>query len=102
MADGGNPSPPLHAVSVRASTHVPSRFAYNCPPHRAVMSIACLAFPRAWENPWHMTDRRARDPSPAPWLAGITVAYLVWSLAPIALAIIYSFNAGSSITHWEG
>ena len=49
-----------------------------------------------------MADGRAQDPSRAPWLAGITVAYLFWSLAPIVLAIIYSFNAGSSITHWEG
>lgn len=49
-----------------------------------------------------MATGRARDPSGAPWLAGITVGYLVWSLAPIVLAIVYSFNAGSSVTHWEG
>ena len=49
-----------------------------------------------------MTVRAARDPTRAPWLRGITVAYLLWSLAPIALAIIYSFNAGSTVTHWEG
>jgi spermidine/putrescine transport system permease protein len=49
-----------------------------------------------------MTHGRARDPSGAPWLAGTTIAYLFWSLAPIVLAIIYSFNAGNSITHWEG
>ena len=49
-----------------------------------------------------MTVREARDPTRAPWLGGITVAYLFWSLGSIALAIIYSFNAGSSVTHWEG
>jgi spermidine/putrescine transport system permease protein len=49
-----------------------------------------------------MTAGRTPDPRGAPWLAGITVGYLIWSLAPIVLAIIYSFNAGSSITHWEG
>ncbi|MGH2596998.1 MAG: ABC transporter permease [Actinomycetota bacterium] len=49
-----------------------------------------------------MTARGGRDPGHAPWLRGITVAYLCWSLTPIVLAIIYSFNAGSSVTHWEG
>jgi spermidine/putrescine transport system permease protein len=49
-----------------------------------------------------MTDRRSRDLARAPWLRGITVAYLFWSLAPIGLAIIYSFNVGNTITHWEG
>ena len=49
-----------------------------------------------------MTAPKGRDPAHAPWLGGITVAYLCWSLAPIALAIIYSFNAGTTVTHWEG
>ena len=38
----------------------------------------------------------------APWLAAITVGYLVWSLGPLILAIGYSFNAGRSVTLWEG
>jgi spermidine/putrescine transport system permease protein len=49
-----------------------------------------------------MAKGAVRDPARAPWLAGITVGYLVWSLAPLVLAIAYSFNAGSSVTHWEG
>ena len=32
----------------------------------------------------------------------MTIAYLVWSLAPLAVAVLFSFNAGPSITHWEG
>lgn len=38
----------------------------------------------------------------APWLAGITAAYLVWSLGPLLLAVAFSFNAGRSISRWEG
>lgn len=45
---------------------------------------------------------RSRTWPRAPWLAAITVGYLVWSLGPLMLAIVFSFNAGSSITHWEG
>lgn len=46
--------------------------------------------------------RRSRIGPHAPWLAAVTVGYLVWSLGPLILAIVYSFNAGSSITHWDG
>jgi spermidine/putrescine transport system permease protein len=38
----------------------------------------------------------------APWLAGVTTAYLVWSLGPLLLAIAFSFNAGRSISRWDG
>ncbi len=38
----------------------------------------------------------------APVLRAVTVAYLVWSLAPIVIAIVMSFNRGSSVTTWEG
>lgn len=38
-----------------------------------------------------------------PWgLAAVTVGYLVWSLAPLVLAVVYSFNSADSITRWEG
>ena len=42
------------------------------------------------------------QPSHAPWLALITASYLLWSLAPLVLVVIYSFNAGTSVTSWEG
>ncbi|MGH9303655.1 MAG: ABC transporter permease [Acidimicrobiales bacterium] len=42
-----------------------------------------------------------------PWrrpyfLEGITWLYLAWSILPIAVAILFSFNSGKSITSWQG
>lgn len=45
------------------------------------------------------TSRRRRT---APWLATITGLYLVWSLAPVLIAVLFSFNAGRSRTNWQG
>ena len=45
-----------------------------------------------WNDPW----RRPRV------LLGITIAYLVWSLLPVAIAVLFSFNAGRSRTSWQG
>ncbi|WP_432476455.1 ABC transporter permease [Nocardioides sp. GXQ0305] len=45
-----------------------------------------------WRNPW----RR-------PWgLALVTLGYLVWSLAPVLVAVLFSFNAGRSRVTWQG
>ncbi len=38
----------------------------------------------------------------APWLATLTGLYLVWSLAPVLIAVLFSFNAGRSRTQWQG
>ena len=38
----------------------------------------------------------------APWLAGLTGLYLFWSLAPVLIAVLFSFNAGRSRTEWQG
>jgi spermidine/putrescine transport system permease protein len=46
--------------------------------------------------------RAATKQRDAPWLAAVTFAYLVWSLAPLLVAVVFSFNASPSITHWEG
>jgi spermidine/putrescine transport system permease protein len=47
---------------------------------------------RPWRNPW----RR-------PWiLEGFTWLYLIWSLVPIALAVLFSFNNGKSQAVWQG
>ena len=43
-----------------------------------------------------------RRPVRAPWLAFVTGCYLVWSLLPLLLVIVYSFNAGDTVTHWQG
>ncbi len=46
----------------------------------------------AWRNPW----RR-------PWfLEGFTWLYLLWSLAPIAIAVLFSFNKGKSQAAYQG
>jgi spermidine/putrescine transport system permease protein len=47
---------------------------------------------RPWRNPWRK-----------PWLLeGFTWVYLIWSLVPIALAVLFSFNNGKSQAVWQG
>jgi spermidine/putrescine transport system permease protein len=44
-----------------------------------------------------------RNPWGHPWfLEGFTWLYLVWSLVPIGLAILFSFNHGKSQAVWQG
>ncbi len=38
----------------------------------------------------------------APFLATATALYLVWSLVPVLIAVMFSFNAGRSRTQWQG
>jgi spermidine/putrescine transport system permease protein len=45
-----------------------------------------------WSSPWR----------PPRFLALITVAYLIWSLMPVLVAVIFSFNNGRSRTVWQG
>jgi spermidine/putrescine transport system permease protein len=48
--------------------------------------------------PW-----RRRNPWRHPWfLEGFTWLYLIWSLAPIVLAVLFSFNNGKSQSVWQG
>lgn len=47
---------------------------------------------RWWRDPW----RKPRI------LAGITIAYLLWSLLPVAIAVLFSFNDGRSRSVWQG
>ncbi|SHM87385.1 ABC transporter permease [Cryptosporangium aurantiacum] len=38
-----------------------------------------------------------------PYVLGtVTAVYLVWSLLPVAIAVLFSFNAGRSRTNWQG
>ena len=49
---------------------------------------------RLWprHNPWRH-----------PWfLEGFTWLYLIWSLVPVAIAVLFSFNDGSSQSIWQG
>jgi spermidine/putrescine transport system permease protein len=44
-----------------------------------------------------------RNPWRHPWfLEGFTWLYLIWSLVPIALAVLFSFNNGRSQAVWQG
>ena len=45
-----------------------------------------------YRNPW----RRPRV------LMTVTFLYLVWSLVPVLVAVLFSFNAGRSRTDWQG
>jgi spermidine/putrescine transport system permease protein len=45
-----------------------------------------------WEDPW-------RAPR---FLQLMTLGYLLWSLLPVLVAVIFSFNAGKSRTVWQG
>ncbi len=50
------------------------------------------ASPRLFRNPWRH-----------PWfLEGFTWLYLVWSLVPIAIAVLFSFNNGKSQATYQG
>jgi spermidine/putrescine transport system permease protein len=47
---------------------------------------------RLWRNPWRH-----------PWfLEGFTWLYLIWSLVPIVIAVLFSFNNGKSQSSWQG
>jgi spermidine/putrescine transport system permease protein len=44
-----------------------------------------------------------RNPWRRPWfLESFTWLYLIWSLVPIALAVLFSFNSGKSQAVWQG
>jgi spermidine/putrescine transport system permease protein len=50
------------------------------------------ARPKLFRNPWRH-----------PWfLEGFTWLYLIWSLAPIAIAVLFSFNKGKSQATYQG
>ena len=36
------------------------------------------------------------------WLLLITVVYILWSIVPVAIAILFAFNNGRSRTTWQG
>jgi len=48
---------------------------------------------RDWiSNPWAKTRFL--------WVVGI--GYVLWSLIPVAEAVLFSFNRGRSVSKWEG
>ena len=59
-------------------------------PRRGAVVVNALS--RWWQDP----RRRPRG------LQAITIGYLVWSLLPVLIAVVFSFNAGRSRTLWQG
>lgn len=45
-----------------------------------------------WNDPWR----------PPRVLVAVTIGYLVWSLLPVLIAVLFSFNDGKSRTNWQG
>lgn len=45
-----------------------------------------------WNDPWR----------PPRILVGVTALYLMWSLLPVLIAVMFSFNDGRSRTDWQG
>jgi spermidine/putrescine transport system permease protein len=45
-----------------------------------------------WRGPWR----------PPYVLAAVTVLYLAWSLVPVLVAVLFSFNSGRSRSTWQG
>ncbi len=73
------------AATGSGSTTARTRDAPPTPPAPAARGAA-------WRNPW----RR-------PWiLEGFTWLYLIWSIVPIAIAVLFSFNNGKSQSVWQG
>jgi spermidine/putrescine transport system permease protein len=61
-------------------------------PSRAPASTQERGRPPFYRNPWRH-----------PWfLEGFTWLYLVWSLVPIVVAVLFSFNNGRSQSVWQG
>ena len=64
------------------------------PPRASSESPATAPARRTW--PW-------RNPWRHPWfLEGFTWLYLLWSLAPIVIAVLFSFNKGKSQATYQG
>ncbi|MEX2406934.1 MAG: ABC transporter permease, partial [Actinomycetota bacterium] len=43
-------------------------------------------------NPW----------AKARFLWAIAIAYILWTLLPVVIAVLFSFNGGRSLTAWQG
>ena len=48
-------------------------------------------------------DRMRSNPWRRPWLMeGFTWLYIIWSIVPIGIAVLFSFNKGASQSTWQG
>lgn len=65
-------------------------------PAPAEAMLAKAQGPRRERAPRGMSGARAHG------LAAITAIYLLWSLVPVAVVVLFSFNAGRSRSTWQG
>lgn len=69
----------------------------------AVGEPTTLGAPTPAPTRWPSPSRWLRNPWRRPHvLAGITWAFLFWSLAPVAIAVLFSFNSGRANDVWQG
>jgi spermidine/putrescine transport system permease protein len=69
------------------------------------MAIESVTPPSAPPSPasTRLTDRLRPNPWRRPWaLEGFTWLYIIWSIVPIGIAVLFSFNKGASQTTWQG
>jgi spermidine/putrescine transport system permease protein len=64
---------------------------HDTPAARGI-GIPAAKQPRGFRNPW----RHPRI------LQATTILYLVWSLVPVVIAVVFSFNSGRSRSTWQG
>jgi spermidine/putrescine transport system permease protein len=70
---------------------------------RDALAPADRATTGRWRGLFPRMYARWRDPWRPPYvLAAITVAYLLWSLLPVLIAALFSFNSGRSRSVWQG
>jgi spermidine/putrescine transport system permease protein len=54
-------------------------------------------------NAWHRFDAWIRNPwAQARFLWVGAIAYVVWTIVPVVIAVMFSFNAGKAQTTWQG
>jgi spermidine/putrescine transport system permease protein len=58
------------------------------PPEPRQLGLAERLRPNPWRRPWAME--------------GFTWLYIVWSIVPIGIAVLFSFNRGASQSTWQG
>ncbi|HEX9121785.1 MAG TPA: ABC transporter permease [Actinomycetota bacterium] len=73
-------------------TTAPAPTIERTPAAAAPVARTSRGFGRRFRNPW----RKPR------FLAGITWLYLAWSILPVAIAVLFSFNSGRSRSTWQG
>ncbi|MGH2876185.1 MAG: ABC transporter permease [Solirubrobacteraceae bacterium] len=66
-------------------------------------SVVGSSAPAAGSVPTRLRGRARGNPWRRPWgLEGFTWLYIIWSIVPVAVAVLFSFNKGASQATWQG